>query len=659
MFHKKKSHFKRRKGYFHSIEGILAVLLLIGYIGGVFYRPSTLTDWDSANLRQELSDYLGSLEKTNLIDLILENKPDDFKRITASFFDPEKDFSLSTENLLKPKLIVGVLTGDTTLFNMYKRNITDNIYGTDYRATVNNRRVEIVVLQTNFTEAPWGGYNVLVIPVSGTESQISATLGTQGYSSVINMTYFKTFSNNAGGIVLVSDIPNSNILDYTFIKTFLNLAWSQNITDPTGSFSYLNDINPKEISYEALKYFSYIPLEINTETSGERNTSIEFFETNVTDGPGFVDVHLAETDYRLGKAFCTVNLVEPCGGDTRATLDYTYTLWSTNSIYHYTTLNLKRENYGFVTTQSGSNTIYDRVFIDYDNNDDLTTYYFTNDTVQYSLDELTGPSNATLSFDFQPTTDGLAQILITVEAVGEEPSETAIYFNGVFFGNTSVISSDYNITQCDNSISLCNYTVLINVTDLLVTGLNHIEFFNYLGGIPLDEVLYHNISATLTTVRGFSDGTTFTVDNNNYTIIEIEPKGLYVKLSIDTPHEFITLNTNSFVYPANNFSNSAENDSYFVIMYDNALNVLGGNIPVSIVNYLLTGSRNAWVVNNLKSQDEWHILRSLIFFVSDHHDDFIFTPQALGDVVTTRNTMLSIGNIYQPYWIDFRGWYRV
>ncbi len=516
--------YRRRDGFIHSLEAVIAVMILLSYSANVIDVVSENDDWHLSRLSQESREIADVMNRLGYTDMLVEGDSDSFSSLVLHISGLHNvGVAISTRNLINPLLRVGILTYDNDVYVRYSANISQNIFGYDKPAIINERASYLEVRNTTWSD-DWKNLDVLLIPFEGSYNDILGNITLMNtYSQKLS-----SFLQSGRGVVQVSNLSNESFVDIDAQKDIFGLKWNSTAVLPSSADeSYISYACPSEDSYSVHKYFYACPFYVNTESSAILNISDDGW-WNLT--LGTVDVYLGETKYTIGTAEC----VNPsCFGDNVNTLDYSGIINSTDGVYGFNVMSLKHKDYGVIVINS-SGIGYDLVYID--ENQDRN---FTNDG----------------------------------------------FFSGLIVG------------------------------DIL------------------------------------------SLDNNKYTIAEIDFRGNYIAFMIEEPHIFSALNVDNEVYHVDGFDSSLGNWSRFVVLESESLTSYGANLPISIVNYGTFTGRTAWITDNMVSLDEWHFLRSLVLWVSPKTQAVSEVPGNAVNVMSEEFVLLANKGMSQPYIMEWKSWY--
>ena len=142
-----------RKGMLHAIEGVIAALILLSYTNPLFSLSVHEVDWETNILKQQSRDFMSSFKKTNLSDLIVEDQDDTLFDVFEHLLGKDTGFTVTTKNLIKPIIRVGILDADTT-------NYENNLKTTK----INGRETKFKFKRVTTNKNEWYRLNVLIIP---------------------------------------------------------------------------------------------------------------------------------------------------------------------------------------------------------------------------------------------------------------------------------------------------------------------------------------------------------------------------------------------------------------------------------------------------------------------------------------------------------------
>ena len=103
------------KGFMHAMEGIIAALLLLTYTAAIFQYPQSYSNWVENKQEQVSREYLSSFNDAGLSGLIVENRPAEFVEITRNFLGVRYSYGLYTEGLVPQNLVIGVLSNESVV----------------------------------------------------------------------------------------------------------------------------------------------------------------------------------------------------------------------------------------------------------------------------------------------------------------------------------------------------------------------------------------------------------------------------------------------------------------------------------------------------------------------------------------------------------------
>jgi len=359
---------RRRDGFIHSLEAVIAIMILLSYSARVIDVVPDGNDWRISRLSQESREIAEVMSRLDYTDMLVADSQDSFLALALYMSDFQNmGVAISTHNLINPVLRVGILTYDNDVYLCYSTNISQNFFGQDESIIINGRETRFEVRNTTWV-GDWRYFDVLIIPFEGSYVDMlgNITLMNSAYPQKLS-----TFLLSGKGIIQVSNLSNESLVNLDVQKDIFGLKWSSTTVLPSGAEgTYISHARPSEDIYGLYKYFYAYPFYLSTESSVRFNLSVED-SWNMT--AGTVDVYLGETNHTIGMAKCTVNNPSPCSGDNSGTLNYSEVINSTNGIYGFNIVSLKHKDYG-VTVINSSGIDYDLVYID--ENQDRN---FTND----------------------------------------------------------------------------------------------------------------------------------------------------------------------------------------------------------------------------------------------------------------------------------------
>jgi len=359
---------RRRDGFIHSLEAVIAIMILLSYSARVIDVVPDGNDWRISRLSQESREIAEVMSRLGYTDMLVADSQDSFLALVSYIsYLQNMGVAISTHNLINPILRVGILTDDNDVYLCYSSNISQNLFGLDESIIINGRETRFEVYNTTWV-GDWRYFDVLLIPFEGSYVDMlgNITLMDSAYHQKL-----LTFLQSGKGIIQVSNLSNESLVNLDVQKDIFGLKWSSTTVLPSGSEeTYMSYARPSEDIYSLHKYFYVFPSYLSTEISVTLNVSdADWWNMTL----GTVDVYLGETNHTIGMAKCTQNIPTPCFGDTSGTLNYSEVINSTNGIYGFNIVSLKHKDYGVIVINS-SGIDYDFVYID--ENQDRN---FTND----------------------------------------------------------------------------------------------------------------------------------------------------------------------------------------------------------------------------------------------------------------------------------------
>ncbi|MCK4967886.1 MAG: hypothetical protein KAS12_02430 [Candidatus Aenigmarchaeota archaeon] len=103
-----------KKAMMHSIEGVIATLLLLSFFVSIDVTPQKY-DWGEVKSLESIKDITMIMTETSLKTLIDENRGDTLKGILNYFISPTARITIKTHGVPKQKIFVGILMNDSEL----------------------------------------------------------------------------------------------------------------------------------------------------------------------------------------------------------------------------------------------------------------------------------------------------------------------------------------------------------------------------------------------------------------------------------------------------------------------------------------------------------------------------------------------------------------
>ncbi|MCK5042620.1 MAG: hypothetical protein KAR51_01215 [Candidatus Aenigmarchaeota archaeon] len=447
---------RRRDGFIHSLEAVIAIMILLSYSARVIDVVPDGNDWRISRLSQESREIAEVMSRLGYTDMLVADSQDSFLALVSYIsYLQNMGVAISTHNLINPILRVGILTDDNDVYLCYSSNISQNLFGLDESIIINGRETRFEVHNTTWV-GDWRYFDVLLIPFEGSYVDMLGNI------TLMNSSYHQklsTFLQSGKGIIQVSNLSNESLVNLDVQKDIFGLKWNSTTVLPSGSEeTYMSYARPSEDIYSLHKYFHVFPSYLSTESSVTLNVSdADWWNMTI----GTVDVYLGETNYTIGMAKCTQNIPTPCSGDNSGTLNYSEVINSTNGIYGFNIVSLKHKDYGVIVINS-SGIDYDLVYID--ENQDRN---FTND----------GNFSGLSAGDIL-SLDGNNYTIVEIDSRGNY-----IMFNIEMPHNFSVLNMDnevYHVDGFDNNLE--NRSRFVAMESELVTS--------YGGNLPVSIVNY-------------------------------------------------------------------------------------------------------------------------------------------------------------------------
>ncbi|MBW6461525.1 MAG: hypothetical protein K0B07_00545 [DPANN group archaeon] len=376
---------KRRIGFMHSLEAVIAVMILLSYSSNVMDVVSEYDGWRIARLSQESREIAGVMNYIGYMELLSGNSSDTFSRVASYLAGREKmGVAITVDNLIKPVVRVGVITNNTETYKSYSENLLQNALGEDRVIVINGKKTLLEVRNTTFV-SDWKMFDVLVIPIEGNDIDMIGNI------SLINGTYnskLLNFLRQGKGVIQVSNLSDKSFVDFEVQRNVFGLLWNDTSLPSVIFNSSFSDLNPSDAGYVLHKYFYVNPFVVNTEVSFSRNMSNPAWWNMTT---GIVDVYVGDTNHTIGSANCTVNVGTPCVGDTQNDLDFSNTINSTNGIYKFDMMSLSHKDYGVLIINS-TGFGYDLIYIDENQDRNFTNDGYFSGLVQGDRIEIDGNS---------------------------------------------------------------------------------------------------------------------------------------------------------------------------------------------------------------------------------------------------------------------------
>lgn len=235
---------RKRKGFIHAIEGILASLLVLAYMSSVSIPAMQKNEWSTNALKQAGGEYLESAGRTNLSQLVIEDRKSTFNGISRYFF-PEAQVSITPSSLPRTRIGIGVVSnysGNPIIYfyNTSTSNAICNANGwiTEYDCIVNaSSPLGATIVLVDFDGGQFNGrldYDTIYVGAKGPFLQnFIVQSGTEYYSAgyIDNSTKSAALWNASWTMRLNSNIEEAEIngrnISFAFVAASLDRPISQ------------------------------------------------------------------------------------------------------------------------------------------------------------------------------------------------------------------------------------------------------------------------------------------------------------------------------------------------------------------------------------------------------------------------------------------------
>ncbi|MCJ7450133.1 MAG: hypothetical protein MUP58_00110 [Candidatus Nanohaloarchaeota archaeon QJJ-9] len=97
-----------RKGYLHAVEGVIASLLAVLYLGTIISTPPA-TDWEKTSLNKRSGDLLGAMSETGVIDYAVLEDDSSIVRGTKNVLGSNLEYSMHISGLPKRDMEISMI----------------------------------------------------------------------------------------------------------------------------------------------------------------------------------------------------------------------------------------------------------------------------------------------------------------------------------------------------------------------------------------------------------------------------------------------------------------------------------------------------------------------------------------------------------------------
>ena len=689
----------------HALEAVIAAIVLMTYTSTILQYPKADALWPEMKQKQEQREYLSSFNDAGLSRLIVENKPREFIGITEHFLGSRRYYGLGTNGLLPPNLVIGVMSNEsikvnTALLNPCPGNVTSEY--NCYDSTFKGYRF-VLIDNDSGTGNNVEDYDSIFIDSNGNgiyeiyegPRALSSTLNISGgiwvFSSVDNSTHNVEFIRGDDIIRYSENIHNAKInnretnisiraktnesdmedIDILIIPRYMNLMKIKsklnrfldegksiievaNITknnlddaqkdifglqyidmDTTPAFDRNITMSQKNVSdgtYQIGKYFSQTGMRIETTT---KNYGLNMSWIN--SGPTKYDYncYIPDTDIYLGYVDC-INLTnpDPCtttkidGIINYVNVSETPPAYckigtkTTPNIYYSGDIDIRGKTYAaLLINTAGAG--YSQMFVDLDGDRNMTN---DGPAISEGKTVMIGITNFTIK-SIQKN-GRYIEIMPSPEHKFKESGLEKLY---TIHNDTEYIimkeGREYNITSYAIGTKIIVNTASVGTgtcSSGLVSG-NGYHFNSSVWPLPYPF-----------TITNISQG---------YNILNID---LDANGRCDDPDE-------GPFYSADNVRIGPE---YYRIdiasdgAYVNWTLKERWQVPSAIANHKKNTRRTAWIGGDIKSDDEWHILNSIILWSSSHRSELVESSKASENII--KSTFIENRELFQPYEVNFR-----
>ncbi len=201
-----RSHKLRRKGLMHTLEAVLAFMIILSYSGDIIDMTIYDNGWGLSALSQESREIMSVLCSLGYDKHLIGNDYNAFFSAVMYIAGTQQmGVAISTDNLVVPLLRVGVVTSDRDTYLYYSRNMLQNIFGEYETISMNERDILLEIRNTTW-DADWKTFDVILIPIVGSEADRTGNLTVMdSYTSKLF-----NFLLLGKGIVQVSNLSNSS-----------------------------------------------------------------------------------------------------------------------------------------------------------------------------------------------------------------------------------------------------------------------------------------------------------------------------------------------------------------------------------------------------------------------------------------------------------------
>lgn len=693
-----------KKGFIHALEGIIAAILLVSYLGTILQYPTTDFDWSGSKQKQVSREYFSAFNDADLSWLIVDDRSYEFVEITRYFLGMGRSYGLYTKGLLAKNIVVGILSNESEVVST--NSVLCSTVGVPSEPVFDCRNNTFRGYQFVITDNDTNGdldYDSLYLDADGdglydsAEGRwpVSSTINVSGeiwvLSSIDNITFdvefvraheFVRYLSKISDVVIngrktvISFRIESNLSDFMdvdilLIPQFMNLVnlrpKLEEFLDDGGSLIEVANITKNDLdevqtdknifalryvdadmvssiddnmsfiskdgfdmAYKIGKYFKSTNIVIETKTG-----IFEFDPVWINSGPDLYDYncYLDDSDIYLGYVNCT-NIAGPnyCSTYTiDGIINYVndslvppvYCRIGTVSSYinYYGEVYIRNLNYSVLVVNTTDE--YDGIFIDLNRDRNLT-----NDGGMKGVGDIV---------EIESTNFTIMDIYRNGTGIELRPSSEHKFVHS-YPDKLYSIHNDtkYVVVGSDAEYNVTPFLIGENLSVGTIIGRGTCDLMSLMVGDYMSNNTPWNFSFPFTISRVSSDFVAINIDlNSNGMCDELDEGPFYSGELVRFGPEYYQVN----VAKDGSHVNWTLHERWVV--------------PTAIVNYNNNGRKTAWVSGNLTSDDEWHLIRSIILWASNHDAELTRSSETSKSVLV-RNTVVEHSDVVQPYNAYFR-----
>lgn len=695
---------KGKKGFMHAIEAVIAAILLLTYTSTILQYQKSDTFWPEMKQKQEQREYLTSFNDAGLSRLIVENKPHEFIGITEHFLGSRRYYGLGTIGLLQSNLVIGIMSNESIKINTASNPCPGNVTS-EFNCYTGIFKTYDFVLLDNDSDTGNGieDYDSLFIDSNKNgiydiyegPRPLSSAVNISGeiwvFSSVDNATHNVEFirgedivryrenihsaiiNNRETNISIRAKTNESDIedIDILIIPSYINLVKIKSklsrFLDEGKSIIEVANISKNNLDEVQRDIFGLQYLDMETTPIFDRNITIshkntsddtyqigkyfsqtgmriettkKYYNLNMTwinSGPAAYDYncYIPGTDIYLGYVNCT-NITDPDPCSTT----------KIDGIINYVNASEIPPSYCKIGTKTTPN-IYHSAEIDIRGNIHMALLINTTG-VGYNQMFVDINHDRNMTNDGPPTSEGkIIKIDITnftIKTMEKKGRYIEIMPSSEHKFKDAPLEKLYT-THNDTEYIIMKEGREYNITPYLIGTKITVNTASIGTGTCTSGLVFGNGYRYNSSAWPLPYPFTITNISQGYNILNID---LNSNGRCDDPGEgpyysgdFVRIGPE--YYRIDISTDGSKVDWTLKERWQ---------VPSAISNHKKNTRRTAWIGGNITSDDEWHILNSIILWSSSHRSELVESSKASENII--KSTLIENRELFQPYEVNFR-----